>query len=168
MRCTIALPSLALLTTFLLPEAPAEQAKTGQARLAEKGRQALVYTRGDFDAEEAARRQETAAALKVDAKWEVEVKPGVKMASRLIPDGEFLIHGNVFEWCRDWYDAEYFLLIDEDDPYLDRVAKPTYKTVRGGAAGSDFWYCRSAEREANNPNLGHPDVGLRVLLEIDF
>ena len=84
------------------------------------------------------------------------------------PFGLYDMHGNLFEWCRDWYDEDYFALIGKDEPYLDRVAKPKDRTVRGGAGGSNLWYCRSAEREANDPNEGQPDVGLRVLIEIDL
>jgi serine/threonine protein kinase/formylglycine-generating enzyme required for sulfatase activity len=94
---------------------------------------------------------------------------GKKSPRKPNPFGLHDMHGNVFEWCRDWYDKDYFLLLAKpDDPYLDQVAKPKERSVRGGAAGSNFWYCRSAEREANDPNEGHPDVGLRVLVEIDF
>ncbi|MBI2191639.1 MAG: SUMF1/EgtB/PvdO family nonheme iron enzyme [Planctomycetes bacterium] len=81
------------------------------------------------------------------------------------PFGLHDVHGNVFEWCLDWYDKDYFSLVRPEDPCLENVAKPKERSIRGGAAGCNLWWCRSAEREGEDPTVGHPDVGFRVLVE---
>lgn len=83
------------------------------------------------------------------------------------PWGLHDMHGNVFEWCQDAYAANYFAKVREDDPFVDGGDSTGPRTIRGGAAGCNLWYCRSAERESEPAGNAACDVGLRVLLEID-
>jgi formylglycine-generating enzyme required for sulfatase activity len=77
------------------------------------------------------------------------------------------LHGNVFEWCRDWYHAQ---LPGGADPDLsDRRGEPnrdgTFSRVRRGGAwmdGPDF--CRSALRLRYEPERSSDHIGFRVAL----
>ena len=70
---------------------PSEESTTGRRG---EGR-FQVYTQRPFDAQEAKRRQrETARALGVEIKQEVELAPGVKMTFVLIPAGTFMMGSN--------------------------------------------------------------------------
>ena len=76
------------------------------------------------------------------------------------------MHGNIFEWCRDWYHAR---LPGGVDPDLSGVrGRPnrdgSYSRVRrGGAWNDDAWACRSALRLRYEPERRSDHIGFRVV-----
>ncbi len=76
------------------------------------------------------------------------------------------MHGNVFEWCRDWYHSK---LPGGDDPDLSRVRGAmnrdgTFSRVRRGGAWTDNgWPCRSAFRARFEPGRRSDHIGFRVV-----
>jgi formylglycine-generating enzyme len=76
------------------------------------------------------------------------------------------LHGNEFEWCRDWYHAQ---LPGGIDPDLSEVkGQPnrdgTYSRVRRGGAWTDGpEFCRSAFRLRFEPERGSDHIGFRVV-----
>jgi formylglycine-generating enzyme required for sulfatase activity len=83
------------------------------------------------------------------------------------PWGIHDMHGNVWEWCRDWYHAR---LPGGTDPDLyTTVGSPnrdgTYSRVRrGGAWVEDGWACRSACRLPFEPPRRSDHIGFRVVV----
>jgi formylglycine-generating enzyme required for sulfatase activity len=75
------------------------------------------------------------------------------------------MHGNVFEWCRDWYHAR---LPGGTDPDLSEIPGAvnrdgTYSRVRRGGAWNDpGWACRSALRLRYEPERRSDHIGFRV------
>jgi formylglycine-generating enzyme required for sulfatase activity len=69
------------------------------------------------------------------------------------------MHGNTFEWCRDWYHAT---LPGGDDPEL-YAKKGTSRVRRGGAWTDDGWPCRSAFRLRFEPDRRYDHIGFRVV-----
>ena len=77
------------------------------------------------------------------------------------------MHGNEFEWCRDWYHAQ---LPGGVDPDLSAVKglpnrDGTYSRVRrGGAWMDDDKFCRSAMRLRYEPERRADHIGFRVVV----
>jgi formylglycine-generating enzyme required for sulfatase activity len=76
-------------------------------------------------------------------------------------------HGNVFEWCRDWYHAQ---LPGGVDPFAGTRGVPnrdgSYSRVRRGGAFNDGpEFCRSAMRLRYEPERRSDHIGFRVVLD---
>jgi formylglycine-generating enzyme required for sulfatase activity len=79
------------------------------------------------------------------------------------PWGLHDIHGNVSEWCEDWWDgtANY-----PSTPVTDpKVLSGSNRVDRGGDWDHYAQYCRSAVRGGHSPGNRVPNVGLRLLRE---
>ena len=70
--------------------------------------------------------------------------------------GLFDMHGNVWEWCQDWY---------QWDPAL-RARHRTTRVIRGGGWYSGPARIRSAERVGDPPSTTDPDTGFRLLMDL--
>jgi sulfatase modifying factor 1 len=68
------------------------------------------------------------------------------------------MHGNTFEWCRDWYHPK---LPGGVDPDL-HDATGTSRVRRGGGWTDDGWACRSAFRLRFEPERRYDHIGFRV------
>ena len=71
--------------------------------------------------------------------------------------GLFQMHGNVWEWCADWY-GNYSAVPIENPTGPD---KGHYRVLRGGSWVSYGWYVRSADRIRNEPSLRSSSMGVR-------
>ena len=78
------------------------------------------------------------------------------------------MHGNTFEWCRDWYHAKLPGGTDPDLYDAKATARRTGRATtpasrRGGAWTDDGWPCRSAFRLRFEPERRYDHIGFRVV-----
>jgi formylglycine-generating enzyme len=70
--------------------------------------------------------------------------------------------GNVWEWCADWFAADYYTRSPTDDPIGPEEG--TERVVRGGSFLCHYSYCdryRVAARSHNTPDSSAANTGFR-------
>jgi formylglycine-generating enzyme required for sulfatase activity len=80
------------------------------------------------------------------------------------PFGLFDMHGNIWEWCSDYYDRTYYRNSPRYDP--QGPAEGTLRVVRGGSCYNIGRFCRSAYRFGIAPGNRDIDVGMRLVMQI--
>jgi formylglycine-generating enzyme required for sulfatase activity len=78
------------------------------------------------------------------------------------------MHGNIVEWCRDWYHAKLPGDLDPDLHDAKATAAPNRtgdysRSRRGSAWTDDAWASRSAFRQRFEPERRYDHIGFRVV-----
>ena len=80
---------------------------------------------------------------------------GTKAAN---PWGLYDVHGNVWEWCWDWYDT---YPAGSATDYTG-ASSASNRVRRGGSRSHDAKYCRSAARGSSTPGTRLNHIGFRL------
>ena len=84
------------------------------------------------------------------------------------PPNKFGIYdmiGNVWEWCNDFYQKEYYFTISDPNPQGPRSG--SYRVIRGGSWDSSPEYLRSSLRGKQNPSLKNSNLGFRCAYSVE-
>ena len=79
--------------------------------------------------------------------------------------GLYDMHGNVLEWCGDWYDSSYYQKSPSEDPR--GPSEGSGRVIRGGSWDALAVFCRSALRDYCVPGYRFNFLGFRLLRMVD-
>jgi serine/threonine protein kinase/formylglycine-generating enzyme required for sulfatase activity len=79
--------------------------------------------------------------------------------------GLFDMHGNLYEWCQDYFDEKWYVASTPNDPHGPFAG--SYRVLRGGHWSPSASNCRSASRNNSTPPLHSYAYGFRCVRMLD-
>jgi formylglycine-generating enzyme required for sulfatase activity len=81
--------------------------------------------------------------------------------------GLYDMHGNVWQWCEDYYDPNYYSSSPIKDPFSGQKGAEALRVLRGGSWVCSAGGCRAASRGLVGPAVRYHNYGFRVAFRLD-
>ena len=81
--------------------------------------------------------------------------------------GLFDVMGNVWEWCEDLYDENYYLVSEAENPKGPESTPMERRVIRGGSWMSFKHFLRVALRNYQNPEIKNNYTGFRCVVDLN-
>jgi formylglycine-generating enzyme required for sulfatase activity len=93
--------------------------------------------------------------------------PFTAPVGQFMPNGFGLydMHGNIYQWCQDWYGRDYYTNSDNSDPKGPSMG--VARVLRGGSFDNYPRRCRAARRGRDAPGYRYYSIGFRLRLRPD-
>jgi formylglycine-generating enzyme required for sulfatase activity len=106
---------------------------------------------------------ENAEALTICGWWEGTSQGRTQPVGRLRPNawGLYDMHGNVWEWCHDWWANDYYGMSPREDP--SGPSAGSQRVGRGGSWGNGASGCRASSRYGHDIGARDESRGFRVV-----
>ncbi len=75
--------------------------------------------------------------------------------------GLYDMHGNIAEWCNDWFNYNYYSSSPSTDPI--GPSSGSERVIRSGKKVDPALWCRSAMRSNEAPDSTHENIGFRIV-----
>jgi formylglycine-generating enzyme required for sulfatase activity len=79
--------------------------------------------------------------------------------------GLYDMHGNVWQWCQDWFGEDYYSKSPAENP--QGPAQGALRMLRGGSRNTAASDCRSAFRLGVTPLSRTDNIGFRIVVTLD-
>ncbi|MEI7903294.1 MAG: formylglycine-generating enzyme family protein, partial [bacterium] len=121
----------------------------------------IQHVRANYNAAPASFSYDTSPTTTHHPSYRTGDTPYTSPAGSFAPNGYGLydMAGNVFEWCWDWHNEEYYASSPGSAP--TGSSSGTFRVLRGGSWNGDAARARCADRNSSNPKHGNYDVGFR-------